>query len=76
MSQNSNEASVQSVVMRAVAWFFTGADVFGLWCRYLVIDSSGNENVDLLRGCICFPVFCVFILCWMRGLCILDQEMK
>ena len=73
----SNGDSVRSVVMRSVAWFATGVDVFVLWCRCSVIDSIGNENVDFLRGwCIQFPVLCFCILCWMRGFYILAEEMK
>lgn len=61
----------------ALLWCFVGCFVFVLWCKYKVVDSSGNENIDFLVGwCIQFPVFCFCVVCWMRALWILAEEIK
>ena len=61
----------------ALLWCFVGTVVFVLWCKYSVVDSSGNEDVDFLVGwCVQFPILCFCVLCWMRALWIIAEEMR
>lgn len=59
----------------ALLWCCVGFFGFVLWCKYSVVDSSGNHNVDFVFGwCFQFPILCFCILCWMRGLILSMKE--